>query len=182
MMAITATTIHGSHLLRSSFTRACLPSPAAKIATGRDETPLMRRTTVQALSRLHTIVYRTTNGFLGPRLAGIDVLLLTTLGNRTGKDRTVPLLYLRDGPDFIVVASYGGRPHHPDWYLNLMATPEARIQVDDARLDVRAETLDADERSVWWDRAVDAWPDYDAYQGRTDRQIPLVRLRAGGLD
>ena len=57
----------------------------------------MRRVTVQALSRLHTIVYRTTNGFLGPRLAGIDVLLLTTLGNRTGKHRTVPLLYLRDG-------------------------------------------------------------------------------------
>lgn len=142
----------------------------------------MRRATVQALSRLHTIVYRTTNGFLGPRLAGVDVLLLTTVGNRTGKLRTVPLLYLRDGLDFIVVASYGGRPHHPDWYLNLMATPEARIQVDGSRLQVRAETLDSAERSVWWDRAVAAWPDYVVYQERTVRQIPLVRLHVGDAD
>jgi len=142
----------------------------------------MRRATVQALSRLHTIVYRTTSGWLGPRLAGVDVLLLTTRGNRTGKNRTVPLLYLRDGPDFIVVASYGGRPHHPDWYLNLMASPKAQIQVDGVRLDVRAETLAADERRVWWELAVDAWPDYAAYQKRTDRQIPLVRLRRTAAD
>ena len=136
----------------------------------------MRRRTVQILSRLHILGFRATGGRLGSRIAGIDVLLLTTTGNRTGATRTVPLLYLRDDLEFIVVASYGGRPHHPDWYLNLLADPEARIRVDGAHVTVSSATLSVEEREIWWNRAVAEWPDYEEYQGRTTREIPLVRL------
>ena len=136
----------------------------------------MRRSTVQILSRLHVLAFRATGGRLGSRIAGIDVLILTTTGNRTGATRTVPLLYLRDDLDYIVVASYGGRPHHPDWYVNLLADPEARIRVNGEHLSVRSSTLSVEEREVWWKRAVAEWPDYEEYQGRTTREIPLVRL------
>lgn len=136
----------------------------------------MRRSTVQILSRLHTLAFRATGGRLGSRIAGIDVLLLTTTGNRTGATRTVPLLYLRDDPDLIVVASYGGRPHHPDWYLNLLADPEARIRVDGEHRTVHSATLSVEEREIWWKRAVAEWSDYGEYQERTTREIPLVRL------
>jgi len=136
----------------------------------------MRRSTVQILSRLHSLAFRATGGRLGSRIAGIDVLLLTTTGNRTGATRTVPLLYLRDDLDYIVVASYGGRPHHPDWYLNLLADPEARIRVDGEHFTVGSATLSVEEREIWWKRAVAEWPDYEEYQGRTTRKIPLVRL------
>lgn len=136
----------------------------------------MKRKTVQFLSRAHAMAYRASGGRIGPRLAGIDVLLLTTTGNRTGKPRTVPLLHLRDGTDHIVVASYGGRPHHPDWYTNLTANPSAELQVEGNRFAVTASTLPPRERYVWWRRAVAEWPDFAAYQRRTARQIPLVRL------
>ncbi|MEA2057789.1 MAG: nitroreductase family deazaflavin-dependent oxidoreductase [Actinomycetota bacterium] len=136
----------------------------------------MRRSTVQILSRLHVLAFRATGGRLGSRIAGIDVLLLTTTGNRTGATRIVPLLYLRDGLDYIVVASYGGRPHHPDWYLNLLADPEARVRVDGEHLTVHSSTLSVEERKIWWKRAVADWSDYEEYQGRTTREIPLVRL------
>jgi deazaflavin-dependent oxidoreductase (nitroreductase family) len=125
---------------------------------------------------VHAATYRASGGRLGPRLAGIDVLLLTTIGNRSGRQRTVPLLYLRDGADHIVVASYGGRPHHPDWFLNLEARPEAEVQVADRRFPVIASTLPPSERRVWWKCAVGEWPDFTVYQSRTDREIPLVRL------
>jgi deazaflavin-dependent oxidoreductase (nitroreductase family) len=136
----------------------------------------MNRKTVQFWSRVHAVTYRVSGGRLGPRLAGIDVLLLTTTGNRTGKPRTVPLLHLRDGADHIVVASYGGRPHHPDWYTNLTANPHAELQVEGHRFAVAASTLPPGERHVWWRRAVAEWPDFAAYQRRTEREIPLVRL------
>lgn len=179
MIAITATAIHRNQRLRSSPTS--LPSfDVEKIATGDRDTRRMRRRTVQILSRLHAVTYRATGGRLGPRLAGVDILLLTTEGNRTGRSRTVPLLYLCDDADLIVVASYGGRPDHPDWYRNLVASPNATVQVDGMRLDVTASTLAEDERARWWDEAVAAWPDYEAYQRRTTRTIPLVRLTVAG--
>lgn len=136
----------------------------------------MQRRTVQLLSRLHAVAYRATGGRVGSRVAGIDVLLLTTTGNRTGNSRTVPLLYLRDDLDYIVVASYGGRPHHPDWYLNLVVNPDVHIRVDGAPMTARATTLPAGEREKWWNRAVAEWSDYAEYQNRTTREIPLVRL------
>jgi deazaflavin-dependent oxidoreductase (nitroreductase family) len=104
------------------------------------------------------------------------MLLLTTTGRVSGRPHTIPLLYLTDGGDQIVIASWGGRPDHPEWYKNLMADPKAEIQVLGAASPVTATTMGADERATWWPRIVDAYEGYAAYQSRTEREIPIVRL------
>ena len=137
----------------------------------------MQRRTVRLASRLHASVYRATGGRVGHHVAGIDTLLLTTTGNRTGKRRTVPLLYLEDGARLVVIASYGGRPHHPDWYRNLEADPRAIAQVQGRIFDVVTETATGGDRDHLWSRALEAWPGYADYQAKTDRPIPVVWLR-----
>lgn len=136
----------------------------------------MRDLTVKYLSALHTAVYLATGGFVGRRLVANDMCLLTTTGRKSGRSHTVPLLYLEDDARFVVIASYGGRRDHPDWYYNLMADPKAVLQVLDQRTPVTARTADAAERAEWWPRVVDAYHDYAAYQSRTDREIPVVFL------
>ncbi len=117
-----------------------------------------------------------TGGLLGRRLVGNDMLLLTTTGRVTGRPHTVPLLYLRDGESIVTIASYGGRNRHPEWYLNLLATPSATVQVGSSKRRVFARTASADERRNWWPRVVDAYSDYAVYQTRSDREIPVVFL------
>ena len=131
---------------------------------------------VKQLSRLHTSVFRMTGGAIGSRLVDNDMLLLTTTGRSTGQPHTVPLLYLRDDQRFVVIASYGGRPRHPEWYHNLVRHPHAEVLTRRGRHDVSAETMSADDRARWWPRIVDAYDDYATYQARTTRQIPVVRL------
>jgi len=131
---------------------------------------------VKLLSRLHTIMYRATGGSIGRRLVNNDMLLLTTTGRRTGARHTVPLLYLRDKERFVVIASYGGRPQHPEWYLNLLAQPEATVQIERTITPVSATAMSQTDRDVWWARVVTAYSDYATYQSRTNRQIPLVWL------
>ncbi len=138
----------------------------------------MRDLNVKLLSRLHAAVYRATGGRIGRRLVDNDMLLLTTTGRISGRPHTVPLLYLRDGEDLVVIASYGGRPQHPEWYRNLLSDPVATVQILGERRSVRAETMAEDERSAWWPRIVAAYGDYAVYQSRTDRTIPVVRLTA----
>lgn len=140
----------------------------------------MHDTTVKALSRLHTVLYRATNGVVGRRLVDNDMLLMTTRGRHTGRPHTVPLLYLRDGDRLVVVASYGGRPEHPEWYRNLLAHPEVQVQLDGTRMTMTARTMPRADRSEWWPRVVEAWNDYEVYQSRTDREIPLVWLQEVG--
>jgi deazaflavin-dependent oxidoreductase (nitroreductase family) len=132
--------------------------------------------TVKTMSKLHSIAYRATGGMIGRRLVGNDMLLLTTKGAKTGSDHTVPLLYLRDGHRLIVVASYGGRPHHPQWYLNLVANPRAAVRIGRSVERVEASTMGSDDRARWWPRVVEAFGDYATYQSRTEREIPLVWL------
>lgn len=136
----------------------------------------MHDSTVKWLSRLHSGVYRVTGGRIGTRLVDNDMLLLSTTGRSTGSPHTVPLLYLTDGSDVIVIASYGGRPSDPDWYQNLLADADATVRVGSRSHAVRAITMDNDERAKWWPRIVDAYSEYASYQARTDRQIPVVRL------
>ena len=131
---------------------------------------------VKVLSRIHTAAYRMTRGAIGRRLVDNDMLLLTSVGRSTQSPHTVPLLYLTEGDRLIVVASYGGRDDHPEWYRNLVATPNARVQVRAVTRPVIATTMTATERMAWWPRFVDAYGDYATYQSRTDREIPLVRL------
>jgi deazaflavin-dependent oxidoreductase (nitroreductase family) len=137
----------------------------------------MHDASVKIFSYVHTSLFRLTGGAVGSRLVNNDMLLLTTTGRTSGTQHTVPLLYLRDEADVIVIASYGGRPYDPDWYRNLLADPKATIQIGNSHTAVTAETIATDERQTWWPRIVAAYGDYAAYQSRTDREIPVVRLR-----
>lgn len=136
----------------------------------------VRDNMVRRLSRLHKLVYRLTGGRVGARLVNNDMLLLTTEGRLTGRPHTVPLLFLRDGDRLVVIASYGGRPRHPDWYSNLLFQPRAVVRVPWGRLEVTARIATTDERAAWWPRVVEAYPGYAEYQSRTRRPIPIVFL------
>ncbi len=141
----------------------------------------MRDSAVKRLSTLHRVLYRLTGGRVGRRLVDNDILLLTTRGRGTGRAHTVPLLYLRDGECLVVIASYGGRDRHPEWYLNLVAEPSVTAQTNRNRRSFQARTATEDERERWWPRVVAAYSDYAVYQGRTDRQIPVVMLEPPSL-
>lgn len=106
--------------------------------------------------------------------APAPTLLLTTVGRRTGRARRTPLIYGRDGDRYVVIASAGGHPNHPAWYLNLAADPRVRLQVREERLAGRARTASAAERSRLWSLMTEVWPPYDEYQAKTDREIPVV--------
>lgn len=136
----------------------------------------MKDANVKRASSLHTILYRTTNGLIGRRLVNNDMLLLTTRGRHTGDSHTVPLLYLRDDERLIVIASYGGRPNHPEWYLNLLTEPAVDVQIRETRFVASATTMTAGERAEWWPDVVAAHADYALYQSRTEREIPVVWL------
>ena len=107
---------------------------------------------------------------------GSSILLLSTTGRRSGERHTTPLIYGRDGDDYVVVASKGGSDQHPGWYVNLREQPEVEVQVLGDRFPARARTATADERSELWREMTSHWPDYDAYQQRTSREIPVVVL------
>jgi len=141
----------------------------------------VRDPTVKRMSSWHRALYRITGGVIGRRLVANDMLLLTTRGRATGNEHTVPLLYLRDGECLVVVASYGGRDRHPEWYLNLVTEPSVTAQIGRKRKSFRARTAGDDERERWWPRVVAAYSDYAVYQGRTERQIPLIMLEPPGL-
>jgi len=136
----------------------------------------MHDTSVKMLSLAHTALFRLTGGIIGSRLVNNDMLLLTTTGAASGDPHTVPLLYLRDEDDLIIIASYGGRPHHPDWYHNLVNDPTTSIQIGSRRTAFVAEPMSDAEHDRWWPRIVDAYRDYAVYQSRTDRKIPVIRL------
>lgn len=137
----------------------------------------MKDANVRRLSSLHAALFRLTGGRLGRRLVDNDMLLLTTAGARTGQDHTVPLLYFEHEGALVVVASYGGRPDHPQWYKNLRADPRARAQIGNESFPVESRVASPEERSMLWARVVDAYDGYGVYQSRTDRVIPLVLLR-----
>ena len=143
-------------------------------------TPGVRDATARRLSRLHAAIYRTTQGRVGTRLVANDMLLLTTRGRTSGKPHTVPLLYLQEGETLVVVASWGGRDYHPDWYLNLVAEPAATVDLRGVGRNVIARTADAGEREIWWHRVQNAYRAYEQYQARTRREIPIVFLEPEG--
>ncbi|HEY2596682.1 MAG TPA: nitroreductase family deazaflavin-dependent oxidoreductase [Chloroflexota bacterium] len=107
---------------------------------------------------------------------GVPVLILTTTGRRTGRQRSTPLIYGRDGDAYLVVASQGGAPTHPAWYRNLQDNPEVAVQVRADRFAARARTAHADEKARLWKTMTTVWPAYDDYQAKTDRPIPVVVL------
>ena len=128
-------------------------------------------------SGAHAGVYRATGGKLFGRMGKSPILLLNTVGRKSGKKRTSPLLYAMDGEDFVIIASKGGASAHPAWYLNLMANPEATVEIGDSEVRVRAEEADSEEKGRLWQKMVEMYPAYDAYQEKTEREIPLLVLR-----
>jgi deazaflavin-dependent oxidoreductase (nitroreductase family) len=124
----------------------------------------------------HVRRYEETNGEVGRVWNGAPVLVLTTTGAKTGKERKHALIYARNGDDVIVVASKGGAPEHPQWYDNLVANPDVRVQVGADRYDAVARTASPDEKARLWPLATQVWPSYDDYQQKTDRDIPVVVL------
>jgi deazaflavin-dependent oxidoreductase (nitroreductase family) len=136
----------------------------------------VRDGTVRRLSSLHIVVFKLTRGRVGGRLVDNDMLLLTTAGARTGRDHTVPLLFLRHQESFVVIASYGGRDDHPQWYRNLRANPVASVRVGTKSTEVVARTASGEEWSRLWRDVVRAYDQYRVYQSRTDREIPIVVL------
>ncbi len=124
----------------------------------------------------HVEMYLSSNGEEGSEFIGFPCIVLTTTGRRTGKTRRAPLIRIRDGDTYVVIASMGGQPTHPVWYLNLTADPGVVVQdmADTHRL--RARTVDGDERDRLWKLATSVYPEYDEYQTRCDRQIPVVVL------
>jgi len=128
------------------------------------------------LNEEHTRRYQETDGEVGYIWNGATTLLLTTTGRKSGLARTTPLIFARDGDDLLVVASMGGAPKHPAWYLNLQANPEAQVQLKGDVFPVTARTASDDEKPRLWEVVTEQWPNYDVYQGRTDRVIPVVVL------
>jgi deazaflavin-dependent oxidoreductase (nitroreductase family) len=125
----------------------------------------------------HVRRYVETNGEVGYIWReGSPILILTFAGRTSGKEYSTPLIFGRDGENYVLVASQGGRPNHPDWYLNLVETPEVGVQVKADTFRARARTAEGDERDRLWAAMNEIWPHYDEYQAKTDRVIPVVVL------
>ena len=125
----------------------------------------------------HAGVYRATGGKLFGRMGKSPILLLNTVGRKTGRKRTTPLLYVMDGEDFVIIASKGGAATHPAWYLNLRANPDATVEIGDREVQVEAGVADPEEKARLWEKMVEMYPTYDDYQRKTEREIPLLVLR-----
>lgn len=120
--------------------------------------------------------YESSGGTRGTTMGGRPVVILTTVGARTGGLRKTPLMRVEYDGDYAVVASMGGAPQHPLWYFNLVANPHVELQDGPVRQDMTARALSGDERALWWERAVAAFPTYAGYERKTRRVIPVVAL------
>jgi F420H(2)-dependent quinone reductase len=128
------------------------------------------------LTKVNTMAYRLTGGRVGGSMDGAPVLLLHHVGRKSGQERVAPLLYLPDGDDLVIVASYGGAPKSPAWFHNLRAHPETLVEVGREQRAVTAREATAAERERLWPALVELYPAYGDYQARTEREIPLVVL------
>jgi deazaflavin-dependent oxidoreductase (nitroreductase family) len=138
--------------------------------------PAVERTLGKTLA-VHQWLYEKTDGRIGASIGGRPMLLLRTVGKRTGQERTSALLYVPHGDAYAVIASKGGDPKHPGWYHNLVAHPDVEVQVGRKRIPVRARVAEGDERAKLWTRADEINKGgYTSYQEKTDRVIPVVIL------
>ena len=147
------------------------PRPSATSLKG-----FIFRRSLKLVGAAHTLLYQASGGRVGGTVWGLSILLLTTRGRKTGKLRTTPLCFLRDGDDLVVVASNGGMDWFPSWWLNLLRDPLATVQVGRWRGAVRAREATPEERARFWAELTSIAPGYEKYQERTARVIPLAIL------
>ncbi|MEU4492192.1 nitroreductase family deazaflavin-dependent oxidoreductase [Streptomyces sp. NPDC023998] len=121
-------------------------------------------------------LYESSGGAKGTTLRGMPVIVLTTKGAKSGKIRKSPLMRVEHDGAYAVVASLGGAPKNPVWYYNVVADPQVELQDGPVRQDMTAREVTGDEKALWWKRAVEAYPDYAAYQKKTEREIPVFVL------
>ena len=121
-------------------------------------------------------LYEATNGEKGGELRGKPVIVLTSVGAKTGKLRKTALMRVEHEGAYAVVASLGGAPKNPVWYQNLKSNPHVELQDRAIKRDYLAREVSGDEKAIWWERAVEAWPEYASYQAKTDRHIPVFVL------
>lgn len=121
-------------------------------------------------------LYESSGGTEGTTMQGKPVVVVTTLGASSGKLRKAALMRVEHEGDYAIVASMGGAAKNPTWYRNVVANPQVELQDGPAKNDYVAREVTGDEKATWWRRAVEAWPDYDAYQAKTDRSIPVFVL------
>ena len=131
-------------------------------------------------TKVHSSLYRAMGGRLGGRMVGSPVLLLVTTGRKSGRRRTTPLLYLEDRDRYVIVASNGGAPTTPLWWLNLRANPDATVELGGRKIHVRASEARGEEKRRLWKRLVAMYPSYEGYQQKTDREIPVILLEPAG--
>jgi deazaflavin-dependent oxidoreductase (nitroreductase family) len=122
--------------------------------------------------------FESSGGTAGNTMKGRPVIILTSLGAKSGKIRKTPLMRVEHDGDYAVVASKGGAPEHPVWYYNLVANPVVELQDGAVKREYQVRELSGDEKRTWWQRAVATWPDYENYQANTDREIPVFLLTA----
>ena len=127
-------------------------------------------------ARKQAELYESSGGTKGTTLRGMPVVILWPLGAKSGKIRKTPLMRVEHDGDYAVVASLGGAPQHPVWYHNIVANPHVELQDGPERHDYTAREVTGEEKALWWERAVAAYPDYASYQERTDREIPVFVL------
>jgi deazaflavin-dependent oxidoreductase (nitroreductase family) len=131
---------------------------------------------MQMWMAIHVFMYRLTGGKIGGKMGG-DVLLLDTVGRKSGNQRTNPVMFFRDGGAYVITASAGGAPANPGWYYNLRAHPQTSIQVMDQRIQVIASEADQGEHERLWAKLVSISPQFKRYQTRTTRKIPMLLLK-----
>jgi deazaflavin-dependent oxidoreductase (nitroreductase family) len=132
---------------------------------------------IKPMSVLNTWVYRISGGRIGGKfLRGAPVLLLTTIGRKSGKPRTAPLLYLRDGEKIVIVGSKGGMSQHPLWYRNVEANPDVDVEIGSESRRMLARRATDEEKAAVWPKLVAMYRDFEDYQARTERNIPVIIL------
>jgi F420H(2)-dependent quinone reductase len=134
-------------------------------------------TVLPVFSKIHLLVYRRTGGAIGGRLSGNQVLLLTTIGRKTGQERTTPMAYLTDGDALMITGGAGGAEKHPTWWLNLQANPDAQVQVGRRTLRMKATEATQEEQHRLWSRYPTQKALFDSLQQSISRKIPVVVLR-----
>ncbi len=127
-------------------------------------------------ARENAETFMASGGTKGTEMKGRPVILLTTIGAKSGKIRKTPLMRVEHDGEYAVVASLGGAPKHPVWYFNIKAHPDVELQDGTVTKDYASREVFGDEKALWWERAVASWPDYANYQKKTDRQIPVFVL------